>query len=128
MFDLSLIDVESELHNFHPDLVVITTAPTYLFWRCAPPELRVPQELTRAVRSLSPVLAAVGPHGSTTPRTALRKLDVDYVIMGRMRRVGTTSGQWRARLRWPVCFAEGSSIRVNGGPQAVNFKDQPALK
>ena len=27
---------------FAPDMLVVTTAPSYLFWRCAPPELRVP--------------------------------------------------------------------------------------
>lgn len=31
MFDLSLAEVEAELRGFGPDLVVITTAPTYLF-------------------------------------------------------------------------------------------------
>ena len=33
-----------------PDVTVVTTAPSYLFWRCAPPELRVPMEVLRAVR------------------------------------------------------------------------------
>ena len=28
---------------FRPDMTVVTTAPSYLFWRCAPPELRVPR-------------------------------------------------------------------------------------
>ena len=32
---------------FRPDFTVVTTAPSYLFWRCAPPELRVPQETVR---------------------------------------------------------------------------------
>src|SRR5206468_3029088 len=27
---------------FAPDMLVVCTAPSYLFWRCAPPELRVP--------------------------------------------------------------------------------------
>jgi len=37
MFDLSLADIIAELEGFRPDLVAVTTAPTYLFWRCAPP-------------------------------------------------------------------------------------------
>src|SRR5881392_3593530 len=73
MFDLSSSAVVAELQAFHPDIVVLTTAPTYLFWRCAPPELRVPQQLAMAVRDSAPILVAVGPHGSTTPRTALKK-------------------------------------------------------
>jgi B12-binding domain/radical SAM domain protein of rhizo-twelve system len=127
MFDLSLTDIEAELHSFHPDLVVVTTAPTYLFWRCAPPELRVPQEVTGVLRDLAPALAAVGPHGSTTPRAALKKLDVDYIVMGEcedsVRRLANGEHNFDG-----LCFAEGPSIRVNGGPHAVNFKDQPALK
>ena len=31
-----------QVSAFWPDMTVVTTAPTYLFWRCAPPELRVP--------------------------------------------------------------------------------------
>ena len=33
---------------FRPDITVVTTAPTYLFWRCAPPGLRVPREFLLA--------------------------------------------------------------------------------
>ena len=35
---------------FAPDMTVVTTAPTYLFWRCAQPELRVPREVVRRPR------------------------------------------------------------------------------
>src|SRR5436305_9145011 len=59
MFDLSLADIEAELRAFRPDMAVITTAPTYLFWRCAPPELRIPQQLVRAVREVGPAIVAV---------------------------------------------------------------------
>ncbi len=82
MFDLSLTDLEAELRSFDADMIVVTTAPTYLFWRCAPPELRIPRKLTVGLRDLAPILVAVGPHGSTTPRAALRKLAVDFVVMG----------------------------------------------
>src|SRR3569832_2163166 len=36
--------------GFRPDYTVIATAPSYLFWRCPPPELRVPQQAARALR------------------------------------------------------------------------------
>lgn len=126
MFDLSLRDIEAELRAFGPDQIVVTTAPTYLFWRCAPPELRVPQELARAVRELAPMLIAVGPHGSTTPRAALKKLGADIVVMGEceMSLLRLANGEHD----FPgLCLADGGSLRVNGGPQAVSFKDQPAL-
>jgi len=82
LLGLSLADLAAEIGAFRPDMIVITTAPTYLFWRCAPPELRVPQETVAALRDLAPLLVAVGPHGSTTPRATLRKLGVDIVVMG----------------------------------------------
>ena len=49
LLDLPDSDVRAELAAFGPDLTVVTTAPSYLFWRCAPPELRVPQALVRAI-------------------------------------------------------------------------------
>src|SRR5258708_34422250 len=38
--------------DFAPDMIVVTTAPSYLFWRCAPPERRVPQETLAARNGL----------------------------------------------------------------------------
>jgi anaerobic magnesium-protoporphyrin IX monomethyl ester cyclase len=127
MFELSIEDIAAELTSFKPDIVVITTAPTYLFWRCAPPELRIPQQLSFALRDLAPTLIAVGPHGSTTPRAALAKLKVDFVVMGECEKtvLRLVNGE---RDISGVCYADGNAIRVNGGPQAANFVDQPALQ
>src|SRR6185437_12798506 len=47
---LTLADVARRVAAFRPDFSVVTTAPSYLFWRCAPPELRVPMETVRAIR------------------------------------------------------------------------------
>jgi B12-binding domain/radical SAM domain protein of rhizo-twelve system len=126
MFGLSLAGIEAELRAFAPDIIVVTTAPTYLFWRCAPPELRAPQELTVALREFAPTLVAVGPHGSTTPRAALRKLGVDIVIMGECEHaiLRLANGE---RDFPGLCFVDAGDIRVNGGPQAVTFTDQPVL-
>lgn len=121
LFDLDLADVVAELQAYRPDMTVITTAPTYLFWRCAPPELRVPQEMARAVRELSPLLVAVGPHGSTTPRTALAKLGVDAVVMGECEEtLARLAGGDRASTPG-LCWRDGDRIAVNGGPQAAHF-------
>jgi len=126
MFDLSLRDIEAELRTFQPDMIVVTTAPTYLFWRCAPPELRVPQQLTLALREFAPILVAVGPHGSTTPRAALKKLAVDIVVMGECEQalLRLANGE---RDFAGLCFADARGVHVQGGPQAVNFAGQPAL-
>ncbi len=127
MFDLSQTDIEAELRAFRPDLIVVTTAPTYLFWRCAPPELRIPQELTLGLREFGATLVAVGPHGSTTPRTALKKLAVDIVVMGEceLSLLRLANGE---RDFPGLCINDAGSIRVKGGPQAVRFVDQPSLQ
>src|SRR3954452_21442570 len=74
--------IAAELAAFSPDRVVITTAPSYLFWRCAPPELRVPQETLRALAGVPALRVVLGPHASTTPAATLRKLGADVAVMG----------------------------------------------
>lgn len=127
LFALSHSDLAAELTSFKPEMTVVTTAPTYLFWRCAPPELRVPQTLVRAIRDLTSVIVAVGPHGSTTPRAALKKLGVDIVVMGECEEVLERLAAGERGIPG-TCYPEGDEIRVNGGPQAVTFVDQPPLR
>src|SRR5436309_5662313 len=74
--------LQSQVADFSPEMIVVTTAPSYLFWRCAPPELRVPQQTLGALHAIAGTKIAVGPHGSTTPRVTLRKLQVDAVVLG----------------------------------------------
>jgi B12-binding domain/radical SAM domain protein of rhizo-twelve system len=126
LFDLSPADIAAELRTFAPDMTVVTTAPTYLFWRCAPPELRVPIELIRRIRDDAALLVAVGPHGSTTPRTALRKLGVELVIMGECEETLLRLANGERELPG-TCFRDGRDVRVLGGPLAAAFVDQPAL-
>ncbi|NPV23534.1 TIGR04295 family B12-binding domain-containing radical SAM protein [Bradyrhizobium aeschynomenes] len=128
MFDLSQSDMLAELVTFRPDMIVLTTAPTYLFWRCAPPELRVPQQLVAMLRETGATLVAVGPHGSTTPRMTLRKLGVDLVVMGECEHsvLRLANGE---RDFAGLCFTQSTGApRINGGPQAAAFIDQPALQ
>ena len=47
---LSHSQVYERVAAFRPDFSVVTTAPSYLFWRCAPPELRIPQEMVETLR------------------------------------------------------------------------------
>src|SRR5205814_822479 len=45
--------LQSRVADFAPDMIVVTTAPSYLFWRCAPPELRIPQHTLAALDGLA---------------------------------------------------------------------------
>jgi anaerobic magnesium-protoporphyrin IX monomethyl ester cyclase len=126
LFGHSTSDIAAELKSFRPDMSVVTTAPTYLFWRCPPPELRVPQEMMMAIRDHAGLLVAVGPHGSTAPRAALRKLRADIVVMGECEDplLRLAGGQ---REVPGTSFIEDGQVRVVGGPQAAALADRPAL-
>ena len=127
LFGLETADIAAELRAFRPDLLVVTTAPTYLFWRCAPPELRVPMTLLQALEGLAPRTLAIGPHGSTTPATALRKLSVDGVVMGECEEVVAriAGGAWEGLAG--LVHQDGTEVRINGGPQAARFVDTEPL-
>ena len=80
--NLPLDEIRERVVDFRPDFTVITTAPSYLFWRCAPPEVRVPQETLAAIRPHGGRIVIVGPHASTTPAATRRKLAADFVLKG----------------------------------------------
>ena len=78
---LPLERVRRELEAFAPDFLVIPTAPSYLFWRCPQPELRVPMQWFSALGD-GRTTVAIGPHGSATPAATLRKTRCDVVLRG----------------------------------------------
>jgi anaerobic magnesium-protoporphyrin IX monomethyl ester cyclase len=78
---LSVEQVKQDLDKFAPDFLVIPTAPSYLFWRCPQPELRVPAEWFTKLGT-NAVKVVIGPHGSATPAATLRKTGCDVVLRG----------------------------------------------
>ena len=124
--DLDLGHVRKRVAAFGPDFTVVCTAPSYLFWRCAPPELRVPREACAALDDVSPVLVGVGPHGSTTPRTALRKLGVDVVVIGECEEILPQLA--RAWIDVPsIAYWHDGRICVQGSPHATAMEALPPL-
>ncbi|MBV9705352.1 MAG: TIGR04295 family B12-binding domain-containing radical SAM protein [Methylobacteriaceae bacterium] len=114
--------------EFSPDMTVVTTAPTYLFWRCAPPELRLPRELILALGGRGGRTVAVGPHGSATPEAALKKLGVDVVVLGECEEVIAALAEASDLEKVPsVAFAADEEVRVTSGPHTGTFVDLPAL-
>jgi B12-binding domain/radical SAM domain protein of rhizo-twelve system len=134
MFDgaldgLDLPSLVSAVAGFRPDMTLVTTAPTYLFWRCAQPELRVPAEFLAALGGLGGVTVASGPHGSVTPRAALRKLGADIVIRGECEEAVLELADGAAPEDVPgLAFWKGDEIVVTGGPRAARFTDLPVLR
>ena len=79
--ELSPNQVSERLSQFREDFLVIPTAPSYLFWRCPQPELRVPASWISALRRDSRIVV-IGPHGSVTPIATLEKTGADIVLRG----------------------------------------------
>jgi B12-binding domain/radical SAM domain protein of rhizo-twelve system len=127
LFDLAAEQIVARVESFAPGVTVVTTAPSYLFWRCAPPELRMPLLLIEQVRSVAGRLAAVGPHGSTTPRAALEKLGVELVVMGECEEILPRLAEEDWRRVPSICWRNGDELRIQGGPWAGAFSDLPAL-
>lgn len=114
---------------FEPDMTVVSTAPTYLFWRCAPPELRVPADFLNHLAGRGGRTVAVGPHGSATPAPTLRKLGVDIVVRGECEEVVAELARrddWNA-VPSTAHFEDGELVS-NGGVHASSFIDHPALE
>ena len=81
MEDLSPAQVTDRLAAFEEDFLVVPTAPSYLFWRCPQPELRVPRQWIFSLGRNSKVVV-IGPHGSVTPHSTLDKTGADVVLRG----------------------------------------------
>lgn len=129
LFDRTAADLADAVASFAPDMTVVTTAPTYLFWRCPPPELRVPADFLRRLGDRGGRTVAVGPHGSTTPLAALRKLASDFVVRGECEEVvAALAGAENPRTVTSVAWLEGGELRTNGGPAASPFVHHPALE
>jgi B12-binding domain/radical SAM domain protein of rhizo-twelve system len=125
--ELTNDEIRHSLQRFEPHFTVVTTAPSYLFWRCAPPELRIPQQLIREIRSVAGVVVGVGPHSSTTPRAALNKLQSDVVVIGECEEIlPHLPGRWSDIDS--ICYASASQVHVQGTPHASDMLKLPALK
>lgn len=124
LYDLSLETVADAVKG--ADMTVVTTAPSYLFWRCAPPELRVPQETLAALDGIGGLKVVVGPHASTTPRAVMEKLPADIGVMGECEETLVAIASGAADIPGTV-VREGREIVAHGGPRAAGFVDHPAL-
>jgi B12-binding domain/radical SAM domain protein of rhizo-twelve system len=79
--NLNMQEVKRRVSAFDPNFVVIPTAPSYLFWRCPPPELRVPMEWIAGLET-SAIKVTIGPHSSATPAATIRKTGSDVAMRG----------------------------------------------
>jgi B12-binding domain/radical SAM domain protein of rhizo-twelve system len=126
MDQLSLDAIEERVRAFSPDFTVVTTSPSYLFWRCAPPELRIPMETADRLRGAGR-LVVVGPHASTTPRATLRKMRADAAVIGECEEILPLLPEKDWSSISSLASRDGDGVRVNGGPHASDMTRLPAL-
>jgi len=132
LLDAHALDLDAEaaakvVAELCPEVTVVTTAPTYLFWRCAQPELRVPREFIAALGDRGGMRIAVGPHGSVTPGATLRKLGADLVIRGECEEAILEIVRDRsARVSGTARRAQGG-LTVEGPPRVVSMSRLPSL-
>jgi anaerobic magnesium-protoporphyrin IX monomethyl ester cyclase len=112
--NLSVQETKARIDGFSPDFLVIPTAPSYLFWRCPPPELRVPMEWFRGLDSRA-VKVAIGPHSSATPAATMRKLGCDVALRGEPdQTIPQLAGQpWSDIVG--CCYRVDSGIHISSG-------------
>jgi B12-binding domain/radical SAM domain protein of rhizo-twelve system len=118
-------DLADAVANFGADMTAVTTAPTYLFWRCAPPELRVPADFLRLLDTRGGRTVAIGPHGSATPGPVRRKLDVDAVVKGEAEEVLV---QLAASPDWTRVPSVATATTEGGPPAASPFTTHAPLR
>jgi B12-binding domain/radical SAM domain protein of rhizo-twelve system len=81
MENIDIAETRSRVDRFDPDFVIFPTAPSYLFWRCPPPEVRIPKRWIAGLPGRAKKVI-IGPHASATPPAALRKTGADIAFRG----------------------------------------------
>jgi B12-binding domain/radical SAM domain protein of rhizo-twelve system len=79
--NIDIAATRARVDAFDPDFIIIPTAPSYLFWRCPPPEVRIPKRWIAGLAGRAKKVI-IGPHSSATPLAALRKTGADIAFRG----------------------------------------------
>ncbi|MFH0831794.1 MAG: B12-binding domain-containing radical SAM protein [archaeon] len=89
--EFKIIDLwgsDKNLQDFKPEIsdasiIVINTAPSYLYWRDGTIDCELPRKIVQEVRAMNPQIKiiVIGPHGTVLPESIASK-DIDYLIRG----------------------------------------------
>lgn len=127
MESLSPAQVRDRLQTFDEDFLVIPTAPSYLFWRCPQPELRVPRDWIADLRRSSTIVV-IGPHSSATPHAALLKTGADVVLRGEPDQTLPQLADAPYEMIPGCCWRDNDGrFRIGQGLGVVNMKEVATL-
>lgn len=127
MEGLKPVEVQHKLNAFQEDFLVIPTAPSYLFWRCPQPELRIPKEWIRSLERKSKIVA-IGPHGSVTPRATMKKIGADVILRGEPDQLLSQLAGASWEMLPGCCWRdEHGRFRMNEGLGVTEMKAIPML-
>jgi anaerobic magnesium-protoporphyrin IX monomethyl ester cyclase len=120
-------EVRDRLRPFDEDFLVIPTAPSYLFWRCPQPELRVPRQWISAL-DRSSTTVVIGPHGSVTPHATLLKTGADVALRGEPDQTLPQLAEMPYEMIAGCCWRDDAGgFRYGQGLGVVDMKAIPAL-
>ncbi len=123
---LSLQETARRVNEFNADFLIMPSAPSYLFWRCPPPELRVPIEWFAGIGGRAKKVL-IGPHGSATPRAALRKTAADVVLRGEPDQAIADLATQPWEMIEGCCWQEEKGIHLTQSLGVVDMKTLRAL-
>src|SRR5579884_3934411 len=124
---LSIQEAACTVSRFSPDFVVIPTAPSYLFWRCPPPELRVPRDWFNAVGGKA-TKVVIGPHSSATPGPTLRKTGAEVALRGEPDQTIVQLAQKPWNEIAGCCWKDGESVHMSPDLGVTDMRQLPALR
>lgn len=84
LLDESIADTCDWLLQINPSLIIISSTPNYLYWRCPPLNVRLILDYIVYLHSLGckSKTLVVGPHGSSDPLWTLERTGADMVFRG----------------------------------------------
>jgi len=124
--NLTLEETRTRVRAFQPHFLVIPTAPSYLFWRCPQPELRIPMAWIEGLHSKA-ITVAIGPHPSATPAAAMRKTRCDVALRGEPEQTIPQLALKSWREIEGCCFKTQGGIHISGQLGVADMKALPAL-
>lgn len=124
--DLTLEETRRRVDLFRPHFLVVPAAPSYLFWRCPPPELRVPMEWIKGLGRNS-IKVVIGPHPSATPAMTIRKTECDVAMRGEPDQTlaELASKPWSEVAG--CCFKSENGVHISSDLGVTDMKALPAL-